>query len=92
MLFLTAQQVELVQFDPCQAGLERAATSDDQINLRLAQACLVVVGVEKSSRATTWHRVPLRSSRMGLAVPEDRQGKKPKRRLDRVGLRLTMQI
>src|SRR5215472_8812740 len=48
----------MVQLGPDLAGLEASSASDDELDLCLAQARLVMIGLEESARAASRHRSP----------------------------------
>src|SRR5580704_9971294 len=54
-VLFAAQQIEVMQGCPGQAGLERALTGNEKIEPRLAQARLVVIGVDEGACAASRH-------------------------------------
>jgi hypothetical protein len=54
-IFLTSQHLQMVQLCPGKAGSELVAGHDDSLDLYLAQARLVVIGLEKRACAATRH-------------------------------------
>src|SRR6516165_4595241 len=62
-IFLTPQHLQMVELGPDEARSELAAGHDDSRDLRLAQARLVLVGLEERARAATRHLRPAKSRR-----------------------------
>jgi hypothetical protein len=54
-IFLTPQHLQMVELGPGEARSELAAGQDDSLELRLAQARLVLVGLEERARAAARH-------------------------------------
>ena len=57
-VFLAALQLEVMQRYPGQAGLERTLRGTEQIDPHLAQARLVVVGLDEGPCAASRHPLP----------------------------------
>src|SRR5437764_1000949 len=57
-VFLAALQLEVMQRYPGQAGLERTLRRTEQIDPHLAQARLIVVGLDEGPCAASRHPLP----------------------------------
>src|SRR5271166_3931796 len=58
-ILLTAQQMELAQLGPGQSGNKSAAAGDDKLDLRFADARLIIAGLGESICAISRHFVRL---------------------------------
>src|SRR6516162_9699889 len=62
-IFLTSQHLRMMQLCPGKAGSKLVAGQDDSLDLCLAEARFVVIGIEKRACAATRHLRPAKSRR-----------------------------